>query len=87
MPAVWSRPGTEDDAIAIANDSAYGLVSSVWTTNVPHGIDISQKIRTDTYEIDCYAFDPGSPFGGYKNSGIGRKVSSISASTRACSCR
>ncbi|GFG73956.1 aldehyde dehydrogenase [Mycobacterium botniense] len=64
---------TEEDAIAIANDSVYGLAGSVWTTNVPHGIEISQKIRTGTYGINWYAFDPGSPFGGYKNSGIGRE--------------
>jgi aldehyde dehydrogenase (NAD+) len=64
---------TEDDAIRIANDSMYGLAGSVWTTDVPKGIDISQKIRTGTYGINWYAFDPGSPFGGYKNSGIGRE--------------
>jgi len=64
---------TEDDAIAIANDSVYGLAGSVWTTNVSHGVEISQKIRTGTYGINWYAFDPGSPFGGYKNSGIGRE--------------
>ncbi|MGE5694441.1 MAG: aldehyde dehydrogenase [Candidatus Sericytochromatia bacterium] len=64
---------TEDDAIKIANDSVYGLAGSVWTTDVPKGIEISQKIRTGTYGINWYAFDPGSPFGGYKNSGIGRE--------------
>src|SRR5207244_11630057 len=64
---------TEDDAIKIANDSVYGLAGSVWTTNVPRGIEISEKIRTGTYGINWYAFNPGSPFGGYKNSGIGRE--------------
>ena len=64
---------TEDDAIRIANDSVYGLAGSVWTTDVPKGIEISAKIRTGTYGINWYAFDPGSPFGGYKNSGIGRE--------------
>jgi aldehyde dehydrogenase (NAD+) len=64
---------TEDDAIKIANDSVYGLAGSVWTTDVPKGIEISSKIRTGTYGINWYAFDPGSPFGGYKNSGIGRE--------------
>lgn len=64
---------TEEDAIRIANDSVYGLAGSVWTTNIPHGIEISQKIRTGTYGINWYAFDPGSPFGGYKESGIGRE--------------
>jgi aldehyde dehydrogenase (NAD+) len=64
---------TEEDAIKIANDSVYGLAGSVWTTNVPRGIEISEKIRTGTYAINWYAFDPCCPFGGYKNSGIGRE--------------
>ena len=64
---------TEDDAIAIANDSVYGLAGSVWTADVPHGIEISEKIRTGTYAINWYAFDPCCPFGGYKNSGVGRE--------------
>ncbi|GBE63696.1 aldehyde dehydrogenase [Mycobacterium sp. MFM001] len=64
---------SEDDAIKIANDSVYGLAGSVWTTNVPRGIEISEKIRTGTYAINWYAFDPCCPFGGYKNSGIGRE--------------
>jgi len=63
----------EEEAIQIANDSVYGLAGSVWTTDVPKGINISQRIRTGTYGINWYAFDPGSPFGGYKNSGIGRE--------------
>jgi aldehyde dehydrogenase (NAD+) len=64
---------TEEDAIKIANDSVYGLAGSVWTTDVPKGIEISEKIRTGTYGINWYAFDPCCPFGGYKNSGIGRE--------------
>jgi aldehyde dehydrogenase (NAD+) len=64
---------TEEDAIKIANDSEYGLAGSVWTANVPRGIEISEKIRTGTYAINWYAFDPCCPFGGYKNSGIGRE--------------
>ena len=64
---------TEEDAIKIANDSAYGLAGSVWTTDIPKGIEISEKIRTGTYAINWYAFDPCCPFGGYKNSGIGRE--------------
>jgi aldehyde dehydrogenase (NAD+) len=67
------RYDTEEDAIRIANDSVYGLAGSVWTTDVPKGIEIASKIRTGTYGINWYAFDPGSPFGGYKNSGIGRE--------------
>lgn len=64
---------SEDEAIKIANDSDYGLAGSVWTTNIEHGLEVAAQIRTGTYAINWYAFDPSSPFGGYKNSGIGRE--------------
>ncbi len=64
---------TEADAIRIANDSPYGLAGSVWTNDIEHGMDIARRIRTGSYGINWYAFDMGSPFGGYKCSGIGRE--------------
>ncbi|HET6734066.1 aldehyde dehydrogenase [Mycobacterium sp.] len=64
---------TEDDAVRIANDSVYGLAGSVWTTDNKKALEIASKIRTGTYAVNMYAFDPGAPFGGYKNSGIGRE--------------
>ena len=63
----------EADAIRIANDSPYGLAGSVWTTDYDKAIEVASKIRTGTYAVNMYAFDPGAPFGGYKNSGIGRE--------------
>ena len=64
---------TEEDAIRIANDSVYGLAGSVWTTDNKKALEVARKIRTGTYAVNMYAFDPGAPFGGYKNSGIGRE--------------
>ncbi len=64
---------TEDDAVRIANDSVYGLAGSVFTQDFPKALEIAKKIRTGTYAVNMYAFDPGAPFGGYKNSGIGRE--------------
>ncbi|RZT24367.1 betaine-aldehyde dehydrogenase [Mycobacterium sp. BK558] len=63
----------EDDAVRIANDSVYGLAGSVYTTDNEKALKIARRIRTGTYAVNMYAFDPGAPFGGYKNSGIGRE--------------
>ena len=65
----------EADAVRIANDSDYGLGGAVWTGDIEHGMDIARRIRTGTCGINTmYMFDPGTPFGGYKASGIGREL-------------
>jgi acyl-CoA reductase-like NAD-dependent aldehyde dehydrogenase len=63
----------ERDAIRIANDSVYGLGGSVWTKDVAHGLELSGQVRTGTYGINMYMLDISSPFGGFKQSGIGRE--------------
>ncbi len=64
----------EDDAIAIANDSVYGLGGSVWTSDPARGEEIACRIRTGTVGINAYSNDPWAPFGGVKASGLGREL-------------
>ena len=63
----------EGDAVRIANDSEYGLGGSVWTADVAHGLEIAAEVRTGTYGINMYTLDTTAPFGGFKQSGIGRE--------------
>jgi aldehyde dehydrogenase (NAD+) len=64
----------EDDAVRIANDSEYGLGGSVWTADVDHGVEVARRIRTGSCGVNLYVLDPNTPFGGYKNSGVGREL-------------
>ena len=64
----------DDDAVAIANDSNYGLGGSVWTADEQRGIDVSRRVRTGTIGVNYYNLDLGAPFGGMKDSGIGREL-------------
>jgi len=62
-----------DDAVAIANDSSYGLSGSVWTEDIPTGIDVARQVRTGQVRINGAALATDAPFGGFKQSGIGRE--------------
>jgi aldehyde dehydrogenase (NAD+) len=64
----------DDDAVALANDSAYGLSGSVWSGDRERAVRVSQRIRTGTIGINGGLwFSPDVPFGGYKQSGVGRE--------------
>lgn len=63
----------EDEAIALANDSDYGLGGSVFTTDHEHGLEVARRIQTGTIGLNGYAPDVTAPFGGYKASGLGRE--------------
>jgi acyl-CoA reductase-like NAD-dependent aldehyde dehydrogenase len=63
----------EDDAVRIANDSELGLAGSVFTADTAHGFEIARRVRTGTFSVNTFAADLGSPFGGFKKSGLGRE--------------
>ncbi len=63
-----------DDAVRIANDSDYGLAGSVWTSDVNAGLEIAKRVRTGTYGVNGSSMNFAAPFGGYKQSGVGREL-------------
>ena len=66
--------GNTEDAITMANDSAFGLAGSVWSRNLSEAIAIAKRIRTGTMWVNTYhVLSPKAPFGGYKQSGVGRE--------------
>jgi aldehyde dehydrogenase (NAD+) len=64
----------EEDAVRIANDSAYGLAGGVWSADEERAKRVARRIRTGQVEINGGAFNPLAPFGGYKQSGHGREL-------------
>lgn len=64
---------TEDDAIRLANDTPYGLAAYVQTSNSDRALRVASQIRAGAIHINGAAFNYGSPFGGYKQSGNGRE--------------
>ena len=63
----------EDDAIAIANDTPYGLAGYVSSDNIEHARSVASKMRTGMVHINGAPLDAMAPFGGYKQSGNGRE--------------
>lgn len=63
-----------DDAIAIANDSSFGLGGAVWADDADEAFAVAQQLRTGRVDINGAAWNPAAPFGGYKQSGNGREM-------------
>jgi aldehyde dehydrogenase (NAD+) len=63
----------EEEAIAIANDTVYGLASYISSGNIEHARKVAARLRTGTVNINYPAWDIRAPFGGYKQSGNGRE--------------
>ena len=65
---------TPAEAVAIANDSQYGLSGSVFTADLATGIDVARRVQTGTYTVNGFSLEFTAPFGGYKSSGLGREL-------------
>jgi aldehyde dehydrogenase (NAD+) len=64
----------DEEAVRLANESIYGLAGAVWSRNVPRAVQVAEHLRTGTVWInDYHMINPRYPFGGYKESGIGRE--------------
>lgn len=65
---------THNEAVALANNTRYGLAASVWTENINLALDIAPKLKAGTVWVNCSnVFDAASGFGGYRESGFGRE--------------
>jgi acyl-CoA reductase-like NAD-dependent aldehyde dehydrogenase len=64
----------EDDAVRIANDSIYGLAGGVWSATKERALEVARRLRTGQVDINGARFNALAPFGGYKQSGVGREI-------------
>ena len=64
-----------DEVVERANKTMYGLAAAVWTRDIGKAHHIANNVRAGTVWVNCYdVFDAGAPFGGFKQSGIGREL-------------
>jgi acyl-CoA reductase-like NAD-dependent aldehyde dehydrogenase len=63
-----------DEAVAIANDSPYGLGGTVWSADPEKAISVARRVHTGSIGINHFMLDPAAPFGGVKDSGMGKEL-------------
>ena len=63
-----------DDAVAIANDTEYGLAGGVWGTDTDKALEVAKRLRTGQVDMNGAFLNTDAPFGGYKKSGNGREL-------------
>ncbi|GAA3085404.1 aldehyde dehydrogenase family protein [Streptosporangium carneum] len=64
----------EDEAVAIANGTPYGLAGAVWAGDEERALSVARRLRTGQVAVNGGRFNPLAPFGGYKQSGLGREL-------------
>ncbi|QMU22478.1 aldehyde dehydrogenase family protein [Gordonia rubripertincta] len=74
-PVLSVIPFRDDaDALAIANNSKYGLHGAVWSADQDRALEFARGVRTGQIDVNGGAYNPRAPFGGFKQSGIGREM-------------
>ncbi|MGW3955036.1 aldehyde dehydrogenase family protein [Streptomyces sp. NPDC004752] len=68
------RYADEEDALRIANGTVYGLAGAVWAGDEAHAVAFARRMDTGQVDINGGRFNPLAPFGGYKQSGVGREL-------------
>ncbi len=68
------RYDSEDEAVAIANGTPYGLAAAVWSADQEHAVRVARRLRAGQVEINGGAFNVAAPFGGFGQSGYGREL-------------
>jgi len=63
----------EEEAVRIANDTIYGLAAAVWSGDGDRALRVAKQLRAGQVQVNGGAFNPAAPFGGYKQSGLGRE--------------
>jgi acyl-CoA reductase-like NAD-dependent aldehyde dehydrogenase len=63
-----------DDAVALANDTEYGLAGGVWGTDTDKALEVAKRLRTGQVDMNGAFLNTDAPFGGYKKSGNGREL-------------
>lgn len=66
--------GDEDEAVAIANSTIYGLAGSVFSADESRALAVARRLRTGQVDVNGGSFNPVAPFGGYRQSGNGREL-------------